>query len=166
MKKIPNGPRENGTLRLTEENAIARIYETGTRLFAVNNRLILTVWNGTPFELNEAFIELFFKSNPDETKFTSNDVMTYRKFLVDAGVKINYHSKKQIKLSEKTSNPASITILPPTPEEQFERANILLASFREGHNDVFNELNALLKSLYENKNISKDEYEKVLKEIT
>ncbi len=162
LKKIRNAKKEKGTLRFIEEKEGSRIYETGGKLFVVNNNMLLKNSEGKSVQLNSGLIELFFKSTPDETKYSHEDVKAYREFISDSGLILNLETQKQIKLSERPNT----VVIPPTAEEQLERAKLLPASWREGHNDVFDEVNGLLKSLYENGKITQDEYQNVLKEIT
>ncbi len=161
LKHFPKAKKEKGTLAFIEERDEKRFYESGGKMFSVDSQLVLKNNEGKSLQLNDALIELFFKQKPDETKYSVDDVKTYRKFLTDSGLNLNLSTKKQKKLSQ--SSTATI-IVPPSTEEQLERVNILLAAWREGHNDVFDELNAIMSTLYENGEISKEEYENILKE--
>lgn len=162
---LPNKKGENGTLRFSEDKNGNRFYHASNRTLALNNNLVLTSTDGKHIKLNESLCELFFKSYPDTEKINKEDIVIYRKFLKDNGVKLSTTTKKQKLLDEFSTKSGSAIILPDDPKKLKDRLQVLLASKKEGHNNVFDEANEILKILLHKKIITTDEYKDTLKNI-
>jgi len=160
---IRNSRKENGTLRLAEIKGNTRIYTIGDRLLALNNNLVLTNVKGAFLKLNNGLAELFFKAEPDYSKFTNDDVKSYRKYLSDIGITVNLKTNKQKYINTKEGD--GIVILPSDPRKLQERLQVLIAAKKEGHNNVFNETNEILKLLLDKKIITTLDYKKIVKDF-
>lgn len=150
IKNMKKGKKENGTLRFSEVRGENRIYQIGDRLLAINNNLFLTNIDGSQLKLNEGLIELFFNPTPNPDLYNNDDVAIYKEFINDLGLKLNENTTKQSSI--KSGKGFNLQ----------ERLQVLFAANQEGHNNVFNEANEILKVLLSMKKISKEEYKTYL----
>jgi len=169
IQMLPNIKNDNGTLRWSEEKNGNRFYQASNRTLVINNKLVLTSTDGERIKLNAGLVELFLKSKPHTGYIKKEDVNTYRKFLNDIEVKLSMSTKKQklldAFLETSTGTGLNTIILPDDSDKLKDRLQVLLAAGEEGHNNIFDEANEILKLLLDKKIISVDNYKKYLKKI-
>jgi hypothetical protein len=170
ITNMKNSKKEKGTLRLSEVKGDNRIYQIGDRLVAINNNLVIKTIDGEELKLNNGLVELFFKSNPDPSIFNLDDIKKYNDFIKGMGLTINNNTQKQKIISTKRmSAPPTAkgdgiaVIIPHETNKLLERLQILKAAKKEGHNDVSNEINEILKVLMERKVLTPEKFKKYLK---
>ena len=154
--------QELGTLRFTSEKNGTRLYRLGDKLLAVNNNLILVNTEGKTIKLNKGLNELFFKSNP--TNYTKEDSENYRNYIKSIGVNLNFNTIKQRAISDKFPKEGNgLVVLPDDTKILKDRLKVLLSAKSEGHNNVFNEANEILKLLLNKNKITNLQYKEYLK---
>ena len=132
------------------------------------------------FPMTVGFLELIKGANLQD--YSKEDLKLYRSFVEEAkssqsahrykdllklladqrGDGLNHFSSKSRSVGKAKAREPKVQFLSSNPNELKERLNILLAAKIEGHDNNFNEINAILDELLKMKEITKEELQKYL----
>lgn len=121
----------------------------------------------TPDRLTPGLAELLFINKFDDSKVTEQDVKTYANIMKTKLDNDVSRSKRADRIGDLISNfgEGLKVYIPNSVKEVWERLHKLLAAKKEGHTNSYNEINALLKFLLEQKEIDTKKYKEILDEI-
>ena len=168
-------------------------YDATNRQYTIGNQGIKFDNNfmeiaGHRYEATEGLMELLTKIDPDKSKVYEEDKEDYKRILIDTNAIYqtfdpNISKKKNSDRSEKWKfistelfpdlvkkkggklGDKNTTFLPSDPNSLINQLQLSIASYTAGNNGEYNKIHSILDELLKQKVITKNKYEKIIKNI-
>jgi hypothetical protein len=168
-------------------------YDTTKKQHTIGNQVIkfdndFMEIAGHRYEATEGLMELLTKKDPDKSKVYEEDKEDYKRILIDTNAlyqnfdpniskKLNSDSSEKwkfistelfpnlVKKKGGTIGDKNTTFLPSDPNSLINQLQLSIASYTAGNNGEYNKIHSILDELLKQKVITKNEYEKIIRNI-
>jgi hypothetical protein len=167
-------------------DATKRQYTIGNQGIKFDNNVMEIA--GHPYEATEGLMILLTKKHLDMDKIIGEDKEDYKRILIDTNAlyqtfdpniskRLNSDSSEKwkfistelfpdlVKKKGGTIGDKNTTFLPSDPNSLINQLQLSIASYTAGNNGEYNKINSILDELLKQKIITKNEYEKIIRNI-